>query len=339
MTNRVLFLDLLRCLAALTVVAIHVLAPYRHELGLIPLSEWSVAVTINGSSRWAVPVFIMVAGALLLSDPRPFDLRYYLSRRVAKVVIPFIIWSIFYAFLSGYRPMEGIELDTVIQTLRNSAEEETYYHLGFFYYFIPLYFIAPFLQAYVKNSDNGGIFPLLVFWLITTGFYLLRFDGPWSHPLWLYSGYLLLGYVLYKRIELNQKVVAFSICVGLTGIALSVSMVLKQSLVQEQYTVGRWLSYKTINTVAVATMVFVCCRYFAPKIVNRCKHTIEFISRHSLGIYLVHPLFLWPMKEWEWHLLGHPILVIPLGVFLGVCGSLSVSWLFARTSKTAWLLP
>lgn len=41
MRERVLFFDLLRCVAAVAVIAIHVLAPYRNELGVM---QW-----INGS--------------------------------------------------------------------------------------------------------------------------------------------------------------------------------------------------------------------------------------------------------------------------------------------------
>ena len=73
MRERVLFFDLARCVAAVAVIAIHVLAPYRSELGVIPFDEWLIAVGLNGISRWAVPVFILITGALMLSDPRPFD--------------------------------------------------------------------------------------------------------------------------------------------------------------------------------------------------------------------------------------------------------------------------
>ncbi|MGL4829448.1 MAG: acyltransferase family protein, partial [Vibrio sp.] len=72
MQQRVFFFDLLRAIAAVAVIAIHVLAPYRDLLGVIPFAEWLTAVTVNGVSRWAVPVFIMISGALMLSDRRPF---------------------------------------------------------------------------------------------------------------------------------------------------------------------------------------------------------------------------------------------------------------------------
>ena len=75
MRQRVLFFDLLRCVAAVAVIAIHVLAPY------LPFNEWFTAVGVNGVTRWAVPVFILITGALMLSDTRPFDAKYYVKRR------------------------------------------------------------------------------------------------------------------------------------------------------------------------------------------------------------------------------------------------------------------
>ncbi|MFZ6044058.1 acyltransferase, partial [Vibrio natriegens] len=90
-----------RCVAALAVVAIHVLGPYREQLGEIADSAWMTAITVNSFSRWAVPVFIMITGALMLSDTRPFELSYYVRRRLGKVLLPFLVWSVFYALLSG----------------------------------------------------------------------------------------------------------------------------------------------------------------------------------------------------------------------------------------------
>ncbi|MGB2080006.1 MAG: acyltransferase, partial [Vibrio sp.] len=129
--QRVFFFDLLRCVAAVAVIAIHVLAPYRDTLGVLPFNQWFTAVAVNGASRWAVPVFILISGALLLSDQRPFDLKYYVQRRLGKVLIPFIVWSIFYAYLSGWSA-SGFDADLAKDVLANSYHHDTYYHLGFF---------------------------------------------------------------------------------------------------------------------------------------------------------------------------------------------------------------
>lgn len=338
MERRVFFFELLRCVAAIAVIAIHVLAPYRHELGTIPLNEWLSAISVNGVSRWAVPVFIMITGALMLNDSRPFNAKYYVSRRLGKVLIPFIVWSLFYAYLSGWS-LQGYQADISVDVLLNSYHKETYYHLGFFYYFIPLYFVIPFLQILVQKTDDMTIFIFVGLWLLTTALYLFRVDGLWSHQLWLYSGYLLLGYVLYQKVPLTKMALMLFVFLGLASFIGSVGMVAIDSLAQEKYTIGRWLSYKTINTVLAASMIFMVCRYCGEGLKGNVRKTIGFISRYSLGIYILHPIFLWPMKEFGWYESYHPLVIIPTWIILSGAGSLLVSWVVSKNKRISWLLP
>tara|TARA_Y100001956_G_scaffold59909_1_gene59474 strand:+ start:522 stop:1535 length:1014 start_codon:yes stop_codon:yes gene_type:complete len=337
MRERVLFFDLLRCVAAVAVIAIHVLAPYRHELGVIPFGEWFTAVATNGVTRWAVPVFILISGALMLSDKRPFDLHYYVKRRLGKVLLPFLIWSLFYAYLSGWS-VNGFDVNVVQETLVNSPQHATYYHLGFFYYFIPLYFVIPLFQVVVKRYDDNVLYAYIAIWLVTTLFYLAGIDGLWSHELWLYSGYLPLGYILWQKLPLTKRNVSVVTVIGVGALALTVYMVVTNSIAAEKYTVGRWLSYKTLNVVAAASMVFMLCRYFGEGLSEKANKVIGFISQHSLGIYILHPIFLWPMKEFAWYQ-GHPGWVIPVWIILSGSGALFASWLLSRSAKTRWLLP
>lgn len=337
MRERVQFFDLARCVAAIAVIAIHVLAPYRDGLGVIPFSEWATAVSINSVTRWAVPVFILISGALMLSDTRPFDLRYYVRRRLGKVLIPFIVWSIFYAYLSGWGA-EGFDADTALATAGNSFQHETYYHLGFFYYFIPLYFVVPFLQLVLKRCGDEGIYALTAVWLITTLLFLFKIDGVWSWELWLFSGYLPLGYLLYKKLVITPKTAMAFAFFGVLALVWTTSEVITLSVDNGVYTVGRWLSYKTLNVVMAASMVFVLCRFWGEQLKGRSQQIVQLISRHSLGIYLLHPIFLWPMKTFGWYQ-GHPGWVIPMWILLSGAGALMLSWLVSRSKYTAWLLP
>lgn len=337
MKQRVFFFDLLRCVAAVAVIAIHVLGPYREQLGVIPLGEWLTAVSVNSVSRWAVPVFIMISGALLLSDTRPFNLKYYVQRRLGKVFIPFVVWSVFYAYLSGWGA-SGFDSEVSQDVLANGWHHETYYHLGFFYYFIPLYLVIPFFQILVQKTDNTALFVLVMLWMITTAFFLFSFDGPWSNQYYLYSGYLLLGYVCYQNLPLDRSLVFGVTILGIAALVVTAVMVLSESMQENAYTVGRWLSYKTLNTVLAATMIFMLGRYFGERLSGKAKQLVGLISAHSLGIYILHPLFLWPMKNYGWSQ-GHPAWVIPLWVLLSGAGSLGLSWLITRSAKTRWLLP
>ncbi|OEF26109.1 acyltransferase [Vibrio rumoiensis] len=337
MNQRVFFFDLLRCVAAVAVIAIHVLAPYRHELGVISFSDWATAVSVNGVSRWAVPVFIMISGALLLTDTRPFNFKYYVQRRLGKVLVPFVVWSLFYVYLSGWTAT-GFDVSVSQQVLRDSLTHETYYHLGFFYYFIPLYLLIPFFQIFVRYVDDTTLFATVGLWLLCTTMFLFSIDGPWSNQYFLYSGYLLLGYVLYQKIPLTSAAVSAIALLGIVALIATVGMVIYGSLEAGEYTVGRWLSYKTLNTVLAASMVFMVCRFYGERLSGKARKVVGFVSTYSLGIYILHPIFLWPMKNFGWYQ-GHSAWVIPLWIVLSGAGSLGLSWLIARSAKTRWLLP
>jgi surface polysaccharide O-acyltransferase-like enzyme len=337
MKQRVLFFDLARCVAAVAVIAIHVLAPYRHQLGDIPFNEWFFAISVNSVSRWAVPVFILITGALMLSDTRPFDLKYYVSRRLGKVLIPFVMWSLFYAYLSGWS-INGFDAGHAMEVASNGLTHSTYYHLGFFYYFIPLYFVIPFFQWFVRRFDDAALYAITGIWLLTTLLYLLRIDGPWSNQMWLYSGLLPLGYILYQKVPLTRMNTILLFAAGMLSFAVTIYMVTTMSLDADKYSFGRWLSYKTLNTIVAASMVFMLCRYFGEGLSQGANKLVGFISKHSLGIYILHPIFLWPMKEMGWYQ-GHPAWVIPLWIVISGALALSCSWLLSQSSKTRWLLP
>jgi surface polysaccharide O-acyltransferase-like enzyme len=331
-SERVFYFDLLRCLAALFVVGIHVLGPFRHQFGIIPFDHWVVAAGLNSMSRWAVPVFILVSGALLVGTSRPFKWKYYIQRRVLKVVIPFLIWSLFYAYLSGW-DVTGFHSSIVEERISTMWYEATYYHLGFFYYFIPLYFFVPLFRWCIRLHPL--FLPIyLLLWMMSSIAYLFYWNGVWSNSLWLYSGYLVLGYWLSQKKLLPW----FWIVMGAMSLIGTVYMVIYLSVEAGEYTVRRWLSYKTLNTILAASMVFILWRDWGDYLSSILQHVVRFISRYSLGIYILHPLLLWPMHAFTLNT-GHPLWVIPLWIILSFTGALMISWLCARSRWTRWLLP
>ena len=334
MRKKIYFFDLLRVVAAIAVVLIHVLGPYREKLGDIPDWEWMTVITFNSFSRWAVPVFIMITGALMLTDKRPIDGRYYIKRRFGKVFIPFLFWSVFYAFLSAFT-LEGINFNITSELLFNLPFHETYYHLGFFYYFIPLYFIIPFFHWLVQNIDIDKTKVLVVLWLFCSALSLFEVDTFLNSDFLLYSGYLLFGYVLYQQ---RWPRFGFLILSCVCMLFITDYMVISESFANNEYTVGSWLSYKTLNTALIAGGVFVFCRYISKQISEKTRHNLSFVSQYTLGIYLLHPIFLWPLRHFDLYFIN-PILSIVIWTFVAAGLSLFASWLLSRSSRTAWLVP
>ena len=57
------------------------------------------------------------------------------------------------------------------------------------------------------------------------------------------------------------------------------------------------MGYKTLNTVIIAGMLFVSAQTYGDKIQGRLRVLVSLISKYSLGIYLLHPLLLIPVRD------------------------------------------
>jgi hypothetical protein len=115
--------------------------------------------------------------------------------------------------------------------------------------------------------------------------------------------------------------------------------IVEMSLSKKDLTVGRFLSLKTVNRVLIAASIFALALRFSEYIVSPpMRQRITFMSRHFLGLYLLHPLFLWPLREYDLYL-GQPLLAILFWSVVTGGSALASSWLFARHKLTAWLVP
>ena len=221
-------------------------------------------------------------------------------------------------------------------TLKNLPYKNTWYHLGFYYYFIPLYFLIPFVKPVVDSVSEDKLKFMAVIWLWLTVSYFIRIQSFWHQDLFLYGGYLIWGYCLAKW-DL-RKYQSLIVAGGILSLALTFFGVFWLSSQNGEYSVGRFNSYKTINTVLVATMVFCLAKHNADRIQGRAKQIISLISRYSLGLFLVHPLLLWPVRAYDLYW-GHAALMIPLWTVVNILSTLLLVWLLSRSRVTGWMVP
>ncbi len=334
------YIDLLRCMAALAVVTIHVLGPYRYmDVGSL---GWLSTISFNVGSRWAVPVFIMVTGALMLADKRPFCFKYYLRNRLRKAVLPFLVWSIGYAVLGGVTIdgeslALGFDSDQTLALLDNSLKEPVWYHLGFYYYFLPLYLVIPFLTPFVQGLTDDYLWMLVFGWAFLTLLYLFGMESVWTNDMIMYGGYLVLGYALV-RTPLESAYRRWLIVGAVIAWLVGVLAVWHYSEPPNLYIPGYFTSYKTFNTVVVAACCFALAYRYGPRLSPAWQKLISFVSRYSLGLYLIHPLLLWPIQALNFYPLPQ-IVMIPCITLVVTGVSLGLVWLLARSTLTAWLVP
>ncbi|GAA4883177.1 acyltransferase [Ferrimonas pelagia] len=332
----IFYLHLLRCIAAIAVIAIHVLGPFRFLYGEIPFDAWFSAVGINALSRWAVPIFMMISGALLLSSNKPFDARHYLKRRLGKVVIPFVAWSLIYAGISGALANDP---QITVQAIVDAPANPTWYHLWFFYDFIPLYFVIPLLAPLLKAMNEEQIKILLAGWLTLTCMHFLKVPSFLREPLVLFIGYLVLGWYLFNRDNRSQ----LPLWLGL-GISAAVINLLGSYWASDHkgaYS-ALFMGYKSINTVVIGAMLFVLAQSYAERLGAALRRIVTSISTYSLGIYLIHPLLLIPIRsaiERDYAQFGHPAVAIPALTLLTLVVAWALTALLARLPIVRQLVP
>lgn len=291
--SAIFYIDFLRFVAAFAVIAIHVLGPFRYLYGDISDAQWLAAAGINSISRWAVPVFMMISGALLLSTQREFACGHYLKKRLAKVAIPFIGWTLIYAFVGGFAAA-GWSAAMTLDIIENSVNEPSWYHLWFFYDFIPLYFVIPFLIPVVKKASPELIRLFMAIWIVLFLMKWLKVDSFLLQNIILYSGYLLLGWYLFNRD--NSRQLKYWLIAGCAMLLLNFFGTWQLAVASGKYN-SFFMGYKTLNTVIIAGMIFVCAQVYADKIQGKLRALIMLISKYSLGIYLLHPLLLIPVRD------------------------------------------
>ena len=289
----IFYIDLLRSIAAFAVIAIHVLGPFRELYGEVANSDWLAAIGINSSTRWAVPVFMMISGALLLSTEREFDCEHYLTRRLSKVAIPFIGWTLIYAFVGGFVEGQWSSIET-FKLIENSANNPVWYHLWFFYDFIPLYFVIPFLIPLLKKATPELTNFLIVSWLVLFLMNWLKVESFLQQNLILYTGYLVIGWYLFNRD--NRKQLKYWLIAGTTMLLLNFFGSWLLAIENGEYS-SFFMGYKSLNTAVIAIMLFVSAQAYSDKIQGKLRAIISLISRYSLGIYLLHPLLLIPVRD------------------------------------------
>ena len=110
----------------------------------------------------SVPLFFMISGWLLL--PRSESLRVFFTKRMTKVLIPFVAWSFIYLFWFCGNHANQCSTNFVAQLL---LVKGTYYHLWFLYSLISIYLIVPVLRLMFRPETGKKIFWYLIgLWLV-----------------------------------------------------------------------------------------------------------------------------------------------------------------------------
>ncbi len=315
------WVDFMRFLGAFLVVLAHI-----ENWGAGPTWAKDFYYTI---SRVGVPLFFLISGYLLLS--RQEGLQTFFKKRAARIIIPFLVWSIIYdvqnsdAFANGVT-LEGI-LKMFIRILRGPRET----HLWFFYSLIGLYLLTPILRVFVARARSSEIFYYIALWFITMPLlFIVEAFTPLKNGFEIYYtggyvGYFLLGHLL-GGLETKPPLLWPVLGLFITSFIFTFAVFHYNLFPQENELVFR--SYPSLNIILMSIGAFVLIKAAGEKIPLPFVWLSEEASKVSFGVYLIHPIiFTWMALGWNALGLetndGNSIFVIPLAALV----NFALSWM------------
>ncbi|MBR5272390.1 MAG: acyltransferase [Clostridia bacterium] len=158
------YFDYLRILAAFFVIYMHVSAhALRGEINI----QWHF---INGTvslAFTAVPLFFMMSGYLLLTSDGTNDIPSLLKRRLPKLILPLIFWSLT-AIITRLYYTDALSAKNIFDAAIEAFNSPAMVHLWYVYTLFALYLIAPVLYNGLKNLSRGGHALVLVIILLVS---------------------------------------------------------------------------------------------------------------------------------------------------------------------------
>ena len=148
-------LDLLRILAAFTVVMLHV-SPQAYLDVEIASAPWNVMNAITGLCCWNVSAFFMLSGAFLLAPQKAMSTRTLYRKNIARLAAAFVFWSAVYALT--YCLLRGKGKWTFLNELLRG-----HYHMWFVFTLISLYAVVPLLRKITESKKATEYFLLIGF--------------------------------------------------------------------------------------------------------------------------------------------------------------------------------
>lgn len=286
-SQHIFFIHLARALACIAVVAIHCVSvlPISIAQGLTA-SWWSLNIVIS-ASIWAVPLFVMVSGALLLDKQESIIVFY--RKRVEKIGVVAAIWIPFYFIFYHFYRGDSLTVFGIIQKVLHS----TFDHLYFLILILELYFITPFLRVLLRKiSTESFLFLIALFLFIgifwTRSSFVLTMFVP-------YLGVYLGGSFLMKHgsTKLQLKWLALGIVTTILGIIMG-NLVLTMRM-GERYQQDMFLYYHLgVQVIILTSLVFLLLKQSTVEsyLSKELQKKITQISNASLGIYILHPFVL-----------------------------------------------
>lgn len=314
--------DILKCISCICVIIIHTASQSMSGLNIYSFN-WVSATFWGSLCRFAVPVFFMVTGALLLDPAKEMSIWRIYEHYFLRILLCLLFWALMYElyFIAGYwilyRQFQAVWFADAV---KNVLLFDHHFHLYYLQILLIFYILLPVMRTFVKNAGREVLRYALIVWfvlgiLLPYLFTLPPFSEmtgiPAQYPIKMtYSslGYGLLGYYLktagIRRSDLRRYVLLFAggfvIVFGGTVAVSMLGNMFYQDLI-DAFTPG-------VALMAAGVYGIVSALWGHKNAADMPR--VVWLSKASFCIYLVHHFFVMLLRTYLYTAYQHACLIL-----------------------------
>lgn len=276
-------LDLLRVIACLMVVIVHVgtlygMSPSDHE----PDYYFIIGNIFHSFPRTPVPLFVMISGGLLLSNPENENVKSHYIKAFKRLIIPTFFFSLGYTLLSimfGYIE-QGSAFDWLFP-VKSWILGWPYYHMWYMYMIIGCYAVTPWLIRLHQRIGNR-FFAYIGILFLLVGLINYQIEVLWPFKFIFYLGYFIMGYSLKEWVL--PKVLSWRVCL-VSSILILVAMV---AMTHHRVLSGVEEPFYFLSSLSVTVMLSAVLMYISFINMPAISLNVSQLARQTFYIYLFH---------------------------------------------------
>jgi surface polysaccharide O-acyltransferase-like enzyme len=302
-STRILSFSWLRILGTIAVITLHVLFTGAgiHEDDISD-TQYIVTEMIVSLTMWAVPVFLMVSGTLLLDPSREISISKIFKKYLKRVLVALLLCSVLFRIIDIVMDGEPFTLFNLLVAFKELFTGDGWSHLWYLYLLVGIYLCLPFFRMIARHLDRQSTVLLIVLSVVflsvlptLEGFDLYSaFYIPMQtiYPFYFFLGYILKEYTVIKSDAvltssvgrnhgLYRKTAWTLLIVGMLLSLLFSWMSYQPGL--ENFSVFR--NYYALPVVMQSVGIFMLFLHWKPA---RLPKIVALLDSQSFGIYLLH---------------------------------------------------
>ena len=301
--SRIYYFDYLRIFCSFFVILIHVSA-YDYYHSALNSYNWKISYYYNALSRFSVPNFFMISGALFLNRDLSYGVIF--NKYIKNIFIHLILWSIIYS-------LNDKNFWTLNIKKKLFLIIKGHYHLWYLFATIGIYISIPFLREIAKNAKLLNYFissHLIILFIIPNYIYLFSHYSKDIYNLLNYIisvsnlnklstnlFYFTFGHYLNKKKSEKNCIRIIIYIIGF--ISLIFTSIITYNFAFKKNKKINHFSFNYLNIFFLSISIFLFFKNNINNITFNKKHSkiIQNTAKLTYGIYLIHPLIIKTIVE------------------------------------------